>query len=144
MLIFTRYWPTVWRHFGGNLVRLTLYNRAREEHLTFFQGQLKNTVWNFFFFFFFGCTGAWTQDFTPWVTPPALFVLGIFEIGSRELICLGWLWNAIVLISASSVARITGVSQWHRLGFYFILFFNVDLHFTNSGTSCHQVECVSG
>jgi hypothetical protein len=28
-------------------------------------------------------------------------------------ICLGWLQTSILLISASWVARITGVSQWH-------------------------------
>jgi hypothetical protein len=28
-------------------------------------------------------------------------------------ICLGWLWTMIFLISASWVARITGVSHWH-------------------------------
>jgi hypothetical protein len=48
----------------------------------------------------------------PWATPPALFVLGIFEIGSHEFICPVWLRTAILLISASWVARITGVSHW--------------------------------
>jgi hypothetical protein len=28
-------------------------------------------------------------------------------------ICLAWLWTTILLISASWVARITGVSHWH-------------------------------
>jgi hypothetical protein len=37
-------------------------------------------------------------------------VLGFFEIGSRELFAQGWLQTTIPLISASRVARITGVS----------------------------------
>jgi hypothetical protein len=39
-------------------------------------------------------------------------VLGIFEIGSWELFAQGWLWNLTLLISASWVARVTGVSHW--------------------------------
>jgi hypothetical protein len=37
-------------------------------------------------------------------------MLGFFEIGSGELFALGWLQTAILLISASSVARITGMN----------------------------------
>jgi hypothetical protein len=36
-----------------------------------------------------------------------------FEIKSQRTGCPGWLWTAILLISASWVARITGVSHWH-------------------------------
>jgi hypothetical protein len=36
-----------------------------------------------------------------------------FEIGSHELFCLGWLWTAFLLISASWVARIAGISHQH-------------------------------
>jgi hypothetical protein len=57
-------------------------------------------------FCFFG-TGVWTRP-SPWATPPALFLWWIFfEIGSHELFCLGWLLTMILLISSSSVARIT-------------------------------------
>jgi hypothetical protein len=38
-------------------------------------------------------------------------VLGIFQIGSCELFLPGWLQTTILLISASLVARITGVSH---------------------------------
>jgi hypothetical protein len=38
---------------------------------------------------------------------------GFFEIGSHELFAQGWLRTMILLISASWVARITGVSYWH-------------------------------
>jgi hypothetical protein len=41
-------------------------------------------------------------------------VLGIFKIGSPEpTVCPGWLPNMILLISASQVARIIGVSHQH-------------------------------
>jgi hypothetical protein len=42
----------------------------------------------------------------------ASFVLGIFKIGSWELFAWGWLWTMILLIFASWVAGITGVSHW--------------------------------
>jgi hypothetical protein len=35
-----------------------------------------------------------------------------FEIGSHELFCPGWLWTTILLISASWLARITGMSHF--------------------------------
>jgi hypothetical protein len=40
---------------------------------------------------------------TPWVIPSALFVMGFFEMGSRQLFCPGWLPATILLISASWV-----------------------------------------
>jgi hypothetical protein len=63
-------------------------------------------------FFFFG-PGAWTQGLpTLWTTPPALlFVKGVFQDRISQTVCLGWLWATILLISASWVARITGVSH---------------------------------
>jgi hypothetical protein len=41
------------------------------------------------------------------------FVLGFLKIGSSKLFALGWLRTVILLISASWVARVTGVSHWH-------------------------------
>jgi hypothetical protein len=66
-------------------------------------------------FFLCVCVWYWGLNLgpTPWATLPALFVLGIFEIGSQGLICLGCLQSVIPLISASWVARIIGVSHWH-------------------------------
>jgi hypothetical protein len=29
-----------------------------------------------------------------------------------QTICMGWLWTTVLLISASWVARVTGVSHW--------------------------------
>jgi hypothetical protein len=45
-----------------------------------------------------------------WATLPALFLWRVFKIGSHGTICSGWLWTEILLIFASWVARITGVS----------------------------------
>jgi hypothetical protein len=44
---------------------------------------------------------------------PFLCVLDIFEIRSHELFAPTDFETMILLISASQVARITGVSQWH-------------------------------
>jgi hypothetical protein len=41
------------------------------------------------------------------------FVSGYFGDGVSKSICLGWPKTAILLISASQVARITGVSHWY-------------------------------
>jgi hypothetical protein len=48
---------------------------------------------------------------TSWATPTALFCVGCFWDRVSWTIFLGWLWTAIHLISASWVARITGVSH---------------------------------
>jgi hypothetical protein len=49
---------------------------------------------------------------TIWATPPVHFALVILEMGVLQTICLDWPWTVILLISASQVARITGVSHW--------------------------------
>jgi hypothetical protein len=58
-----------------------------------------------------------------WATPLALLCEGLFFFLNRILwtVCLGWLWTVILLISASWVARITGVSHQHLA--YFIYLF---------------------
>jgi hypothetical protein len=58
----------------------------------------------FFFFFFFYSSGVWT--------PPVLFCEGFFSNRVLQTICLGWLWTAVLLISASCVTSIAGVSHW--------------------------------
>jgi hypothetical protein len=60
---------------------------------------------------------------TPWATPPALFYGGFFKIGPHGTICLGWLQTTILLISASWVARIIGVSHRCLAGFTFLILF---------------------
>jgi hypothetical protein len=45
-------------------------------------------------------------------TTPALFHVGYFWDRDLRIICLGWFWTMLLLISASWVARITGMSHW--------------------------------
>jgi hypothetical protein len=52
-------------------------------------------------------------------TSPVLWWV-FFKIESRELFCLGWFWTTVLLISASWVARITGVSCWCLAKLYFL------------------------
>jgi hypothetical protein len=48
---------------------------------------------------------------TPWATPPAPFCEGFFWDRVSQTFCPGWLWITVLLISASWVARITGMSH---------------------------------
>jgi hypothetical protein len=50
---------------------------------------------------------------TTWATTPVHFALVILEMGVSQTISLGWSQTMILLISASQVATITGVSHWH-------------------------------
>jgi hypothetical protein len=52
---------------------------------------------------------------TTWATPGGVtpFCCGYFEDGISWTICLGWPWTLILPISASQVARITGMGPWH-------------------------------
>jgi hypothetical protein len=47
-----------------------------------------------------------------------VLVMGFFKTGSQELFAQGWLLIVILLISASTVARITGVSHQHWKEWY--------------------------
>jgi hypothetical protein len=49
---------------------------------------------------------------TPWATPPASFLWRVFF----KIVCPGWLRTTILLISASWVARITGVRDSEPMG----------------------------
>jgi hypothetical protein len=40
------------------------------------------------------------------------FVLGIFQDRVSQIICPGWPQTVILLISASQVARVIGISEW--------------------------------
>jgi hypothetical protein len=51
------------------------------------------------------------------------FVLDSFKIGSTELFAQGCLPTVILMIFASGVARITGVSRWHPAEEHFFFFF---------------------
>jgi hypothetical protein len=54
--------------------------------------------------------------------PPALLCDGFFQERVSWTICPGWLRTTILLISASWVARITGVSHQHPAIFIFCCF----------------------
>jgi hypothetical protein len=56
---------------------------------------------------------------TSWATL-ALFCNGFFWDRVLWTICVGWLWTEILLISASWVARMTGVSHQHLTDSLFI------------------------
>jgi hypothetical protein len=56
-------------------------------------------------------TGAWTQGLHPESLHQPFFVIGFFRDRVLWTICLGWLCTVILLISASRVARITGMSH---------------------------------
>jgi hypothetical protein len=68
-------------------------------------------ILNFFFFFFFWCAGVWTQGLHLEPLHQPFFCDGIFQDRVSWTICLDWFWTVILLISASCVARITGVSH---------------------------------
>jgi hypothetical protein len=64
-------------------------------------------------FFIFAVLGFELRAYTLTHSTRPFFGWVFFEIGTGELFCLAWLQTSILLISASRLARITGVS--HRL-----------------------------
>jgi hypothetical protein len=60
---------------------------------------------------------------SPWATPGALFLYRVFRDRVSGTICLGWLWTAVLLFSASWVARITGVRHQCLSLYFFVLMF---------------------
>jgi hypothetical protein len=52
-----------------------------------------------------------SSHFTTWATLPVHFDLVVLEISVLKIISLGWYWTEVLLISASQVARIIGVSH---------------------------------
>jgi hypothetical protein len=65
-----------------------------------------------FFIYLFCSTGTWMQGLHPWATLLAPFLWRVFQKRVSGTICLGWLWTAFLLFSASWVARIAGVTHW--------------------------------
>jgi hypothetical protein len=61
------------------------------------------------FFFFFCSAGAWIQGLHLDPLHQPYFCDGLFWDRVSRAICLGWLQTEILLISASWVARITGM-----------------------------------
>jgi hypothetical protein len=64
---------------------------------------------------FVGGARVWTQGLMfarQAFSQPCFFVMGFFQDKVLCTICPGWPWTLILLIFASWVARITGVSHW--------------------------------
>jgi hypothetical protein len=87
---------------------LYIYNWILEAHVEN-EITLKKAVLQVFLFFF--GTGVWTQGLCLEPLHQPIFVMVFIEIRSHELFCPGWVQTVILLISASRVARITGVSH---------------------------------
>jgi hypothetical protein len=108
------FWPYVLRKtcqsFSHSFV-WALYYFLLEYYFTFRSFILCVALFMYLFIYFCS-TGAWTQGLhlEPLFQP--FSVLDIFEIGSHGLFVWGWLWTAVLLIFASWVARITGMSHW--------------------------------
>jgi hypothetical protein len=68
------------------------------------------------FFLLFVCSRVWTQS----LHLEHFFVMGLFEIGSCKLFARAGFEKTFLLISASWVARITGVSHHHSATVYFL------------------------
>jgi hypothetical protein len=68
-------------------------------------------------------TGAWSQGLHLEPLHHSFFVMGFFQDKVSQTICLGRLWTMILQISASWVAKITGVSHQRLACFssYYVL-----------------------
>jgi hypothetical protein len=77
-----------------------------------------DVIYILFKVFFFCSTETWTQSLHLVSQPgplhqPLLYMCGgFFQERFSQSICLGWFQTVIILISASRVASMTGVSQW--------------------------------
>jgi hypothetical protein len=80
----------------------------------------KNENYYCVFFFFFLWYWGLNSGPTPWATPTALFCGRIFWHRVLQTICPGWLQTLILLISASWVTRIIGMSLQRPS--YFVIF----------------------
>jgi hypothetical protein len=76
---------------------------------------VKEAICYFSYFFFFWWSCGLNSVPTPRATPPALFCAGYFRDRVPQTIYLGWLQTVTLLICASWVARITGVSTGAQL-----------------------------
>jgi hypothetical protein len=84
--------------------------------------QVHFIIYLFIYLFIYFGSRAWTQGLHLKPLHQPFFVMGFFDRDSWT-ICLGWLWSTILLISASWVARITGLLH-QRLAFaYFLIGF---------------------
>jgi hypothetical protein len=94
---------------------------------------------SFFLFIYFAVLGL-NLGPSPWATPPSplLFCAGFFWDRILQTICLGWLQTMILLISASWVGRMTGVSYHSPAYFWYCMYYNLSLFL--SATLCTEVH----
>jgi hypothetical protein len=91
------------------------------------------TVWSYYFYsllkawkvqvFYFIFLQYWglNSRSSPWATPPVLFCEGFVQDRVSQTIFLDWLPTAILLISASWIARIYRLRYW--LPIVFVIFY---------------------
>jgi hypothetical protein len=112
-----------WGHTHGSWTVTSFENHRKNVGIS----NVHYQIWIFFFLWYWGLNSGPT----PWATPSALFlVMGFFWDRVLQTICSGWLWTVILLISASWVARVTGVSHWSPAQIW-ILYLHL-LHLSNS------------
>jgi hypothetical protein len=78
------------------------------------------------------CVWGWNSWPTSWVTlpapPPPFFLMGVFKIESHRTVCLGWPQTSILLVFASWVTRIIGMSHRHLAALHFYDDTNITLY----------------
>jgi hypothetical protein len=94
---------------------------SRGNHAGYLEVKFFLSLFNKIFFFFFCGTGAWSQEIHLKPLHQPYFCEGFFKTASCRTICLDCLWAMILLISASWVARITGIRHKHPALFSKIL-----------------------
>jgi hypothetical protein len=85
------------------------------------QSYIKKTI--LFYYFIFAVLGFELRAYSLSHSTSSFFVMGFFEIRSNILFAWGWLQTSVLLISASWVARIIGMS--HQCPADFIFLFSV-------------------
>jgi hypothetical protein len=104
----------------------------------------------FLFFSFLVVTqgfGLQSRCSSTWATSPVPFALVILEVCVLWTTCLGWPQTAILPISASQAAKITGVSQWYLAESFFlngtlILFYGLNnfSHLSDNTTNSSSIQ----
>jgi hypothetical protein len=104
--------------YSNPRILMPLYKMVCYLHITY--AYSPPYILSFFFFFWWG----WNFELRalclqsshsyPWATPSVHFALVILEDGVSWTICPYWPLTMILQISASQVARITGMSHWYQ------------------------------
>jgi hypothetical protein len=100
--------------------------------------------WLFLFFFFLFAVMGLNSGPSPWATPPVLFLRKVFRDSVSWSIYLSWFWTVILLISASWVAKIIGVSH-QRLATHLVFFQASGADWDQIWSDCalHLLSCLA-